>query len=231
MKSVVIYFSQTGNTKKVAEAIRDAIREETGQCDIVKLKEADVKSLADYDLIGLGCPVFVWEEPANVKSFIRSMGPLRGKHCFIFATHGGHPGNTFPSMAGKLRRQGLKVIGGFNCDGSDRMPLFTFPWFTDGHPDEIDLKAAASSGREMVELSRRISRGEKVPMAKFRTLRSAQQLPRRGGTNSPRSRGFAVKMTLDKNKCLYRIRILSYYLPLLLIWGPHSLLKGLPHLL
>ena len=52
MKSIVIHFSQTGNTKKVAEAIRDAIRVKTGHCDIVKLKEADARSLAGYDLIG-----------------------------------------------------------------------------------------------------------------------------------------------------------------------------------
>ena len=122
MKSMVLYFSQTGMTRKVAEAIHGAIRTVTGQCDIVKLKEANVKRLVGYDLIGLGCPTFVHEEPLNVKRFIRCMGPLRGKHCFIFSTHGGHPVNVLPSMAGKLRRQGLKVVGGFNCDGSDRYP-------------------------------------------------------------------------------------------------------------
>lgn len=34
------------------------------------------------------------------------------------------------------------------------------PYYTDGHPDEIDLKEAEDFGREMVETSRRISAGE-----------------------------------------------------------------------
>jgi NAD-dependent dihydropyrimidine dehydrogenase PreA subunit len=34
------------------------------------------------------------------------------------------------------------------------------PYFTDGHPDEIDLKEAGEFGREMAERSRRIEKGE-----------------------------------------------------------------------
>ena len=204
MKSIVVYFSQTGNTRKVAGAIQEAIRAATGQCDIVKLKEADVKALADYDLIGLGCPTFAYEEPENVKRFIRGMGPLRGKHCFTFSTHGGHPVNVLPNMAGKLRRHGLRIMGGFNCDGSDRMPHYTFPWFTDGHPDEIDFKAAADFGKEVVERSQRISRGEKVSIPELRKLGiDVKQIFKITRTNQPRSRGFMYKMTLNKKKCRY----------------------------
>ncbi len=122
MKHMVVYFSQTGNTKKVGEVIRDAIESVTGQCDIVRLEEADIQVLGDYDLIGLGCPTFAYAEPVNVRAFIRRMGPLKGRQSFVFSTYGGHPGNVLPSMAWKLRRQGLKVIGGFNCDGWDHMP-------------------------------------------------------------------------------------------------------------
>ncbi len=206
MKSIVIYFSQTGNTKKVAEAIRDSIKTVIGQCDIVKFKEADVNALVVYDLIGLGCPTFAYEMPLNLRPFIRRMGPLRGKHCFIFNTSGGHPGNTLPSMAGALRRHGLKVIGGFNCDGVDRIPHFTVPWYTDGHPDDVDLKAAADFGKEMVERSQRISRGEKIRLPKFPWIKIGgyQEAHRTIDVNKPRSRGFTFyKMTYDKNKCLY----------------------------
>ena len=39
-------------------------------------------------------------------------------------------------------------------------PAVPKPYFTDGHPDAIDLKEAEDFGREMVERSRRIYRGE-----------------------------------------------------------------------
>jgi flavodoxin/Fe-S-cluster-containing hydrogenase component 2 len=205
MKSVIIYFSQTGNTLRVAEAIRDAVGTVNGQCDMIRLKEADVADLVDYDLIGLGCPSFAREEPVNVKRFIRGIKPLKGKLSFVFATHGGHPGDVLPSMAGRLRRQGLKVIGGFNCDGSDRMPHFTYPWWTDGHPDKIDLEAAAAFGKEMAECGRRISRGEKIRTPKFTKVEREWAREHRKITkvNRPVSRGFEFRMTWNKEKCRY----------------------------
>ena len=81
MKSAVIYFSQTGNTKKVAEEIKDAISATCGQCDIVRLQDVNINELEDYDLIGLGCPCFVLEEPLNVKRFSqRSFLTARNLH-------------------------------------------------------------------------------------------------------------------------------------------------------
>jgi len=96
MKSVVIYYSQTGNTEKVAQAIQGGIQSVAGQCDIAKVKEAEVNNLVEYDLIGIGAPVFGFREPGNVAIFLKRMGPLSGKNCFIFDTHGGHPGNIQP---------------------------------------------------------------------------------------------------------------------------------------
>ena len=70
MKTLVIYFSQTGNTKMAAEKICDGIKGVTGQCDLVSLEEVDASSLAGYDLVGLGCPTFYYQEPFNVRDFM-----------------------------------------------------------------------------------------------------------------------------------------------------------------
>ena len=56
MRSVIIYFSQTGNTQRIAKAICDSIRKVNGQCDMIRLKEASVTDLVGYDLLGMGCP-------------------------------------------------------------------------------------------------------------------------------------------------------------------------------
>ena len=58
MKTLIIYFSQTENTRKIAECIYDGIIDAKNQCDIKPLKDVDVKSLSDYDLVGIGAPVF-----------------------------------------------------------------------------------------------------------------------------------------------------------------------------
>ena len=206
MKTAIIYFSQTGNTKKVAEAICSGIKEVSGQCDLLKLlraNEFNVENLPNYDLIGLGCPTFGYEDTFNVTLLARRMGACRGKHSFVFTTSAGHPGNALPSMADKLAAKGLVVIGGFSCDGRAITPIdLPSPWYTDGHPDETDLKDAANFGKEMVERSTRISRGETGLAPDFEWLDDEFYYSCRGHY-VPRSEGFAIEMTLDREKCIY----------------------------
>ena len=57
MKSIVIYYSQTGNTKKIAQAIHAGISQTKSTCDIARLKDVNPSNLRDYDLIGLGSSV------------------------------------------------------------------------------------------------------------------------------------------------------------------------------
>ena len=59
MKSIVIYFSQSGNTMKVARAIHKGMSQLLEQCDIAELKKVNPQDLSKYDLIGLGSPIFM----------------------------------------------------------------------------------------------------------------------------------------------------------------------------
>ena len=58
MKSVIIYYSQSGNTKKIGQALQKGIIQQTGQCDIARVKEIKPEELAKYDLIGIGAPTW-----------------------------------------------------------------------------------------------------------------------------------------------------------------------------
>ena len=69
MKCAVIYFSQTGNTEKIAQAIREGVKQIAGNCEIIPFMEANPRQLYKYDLIGLGSPIFSFVEPLNVKLF------------------------------------------------------------------------------------------------------------------------------------------------------------------
>jgi flavodoxin/ferredoxin len=161
MKSIVIYFSQTGNTKKLAEAVRAGISESGDMCDIARLQDIDTADLAPYNLIGLGAPVWHRREPANVMNFIEyTMKSIDGRHGFAFCTHGLLPGRFLARVVPAMTQQGLTVIGWKNWYCSVTMPEKPKPYFTDGHPDEIDLEEAREFGREMAERDRRIYAGE-----------------------------------------------------------------------
>ena len=160
MKSIIIYYSQTGNTKKIAQAIHAGMSQTGEQCDIARLKDVDSQNMADYDLIGLGSPIIHARELPNVTRFMNSLESVDGKHAFVFCTHGLSIGFYMSRAVSALMNRGLTVIGWNDWFGSACHPLLPKPYYTDGHPDAIDLQEAKDFGREMVERSRRISQGE-----------------------------------------------------------------------
>lgn len=91
MRTIVIYFSQTGNTRKIARAIIKGMKPTMEVCDIVKLKEARTRDLGRYDLIGLGSPIWRLGAPNNVVAFLNKLPGLDGKLSFVFCTQGPTP--------------------------------------------------------------------------------------------------------------------------------------------
>jgi ferredoxin len=105
MKTLIVCFSQTGNTRTIAERIQRGIIETGSICDLVGLKDVATSSLSDYDLIGIGAPVFYYQEPFNVRDFIEALPEREGQHWFVFCTHANIIGNFFPSVADPPRIQ------------------------------------------------------------------------------------------------------------------------------
>jgi flavodoxin/formate hydrogenlyase subunit 6/NADH:ubiquinone oxidoreductase subunit I len=161
MKGIVVYYSGTGNTAKIARAIHKGMKDAMEVCDITSLKEANPKDLVDYDVIGIGAPIWYFREPANVRIFIINMPQLDGKLCFPFCVHGSAPAGFMFSIVPPLQGKGLTIIGYNDWYGSvDQVLHAPKPYFTDGHPDEIDLQEAEEFGREMATRAGRIASGE-----------------------------------------------------------------------
>lgn len=161
MKCAVIFYSQTGNTRKIAQAISKGIRNIIGSCDLVNIKDIKPFEIENYDLIGLGSPVWCGGEPPNVRRFIEEIPKQDGRHIFCFCTHGVMPEHFFPTVVRRIHGKGFTVIGFKDWFGDAFFQIAPYPYYTHGHPDEIDLKEAEQFGKEMVERSKRISAGEK----------------------------------------------------------------------
>lgn len=160
MKVLVIYFSQTGGTEKIANTICQGILETGNDCELVQMKDALTKNLASYDLIGIGCPTFYYREPLNVQNFIRQVDDAQGKHCFIFCTHGSSKGNTFYYLKEDLNQKGFVVIGAFDSYSESSLQFYPKPMHTAKHPDAIELDEAKKFGIGICTLSSRIHQGE-----------------------------------------------------------------------
>lgn len=161
MKVLVTYYSETGNTEKVARAIYDGI--EKAEKEILPIQETE--NVADYDLIFCGFPVHASSVPLKVETFLRSVP--EGKKMAVFATHGSLPRGQLAVAAFDYAASLLsnaKVMGTFGCRGKVRSSLLEQlmkkpehkGWVEEAqsasrHPDEADLEDAKGFAKQMVK--------------------------------------------------------------------------------
>ena len=131
MKALIIYWSGTGNTKKVAETIHNTLKNSGVNSVLKQANEAGAEDLFEYDLVFIGAPSFMWQPPAPVQEYIkekmnyyRERGDIKlcsprvpGKNGVVFATYSGpHTGINEAIPVGKYLGQFLEHLG-FNLAG------------------------------------------------------------------------------------------------------------------
>jgi len=158
MKVLVTYYSETGNTKKLAESIHNAVPEAPHvtrlQADLLPVNEAT--GAQTYDLIFCGFPVQTHSVPPAVIPFITAI-PAGTKVAF-FATHGSLRGGRLAKEAFEHAlslASRAKVLGTFGTRGKVRPSVIEAlqqkpehaAWAQEAlgainHPDEADLHDA-----------------------------------------------------------------------------------------
>ena len=90
-KAAVIYWSQTGNTEQMANAIADGIRDGGLECDLMNVAETNAADASKYDKLALGCPAMgaeVLEEAEFEPFFTELEGKLGGRKLALFGSYG-----------------------------------------------------------------------------------------------------------------------------------------------
>jgi len=162
MKILVTYLSQTGNTKKIAEAIFESLEEDKTIEPMDEVQEID-----DYSLIFIGFPVHSHSVPYKTESFLRQIPG--GKKIALFSTHGSLPGGPLATEAlehAAVTASKAKVLGTFSCRGKVSMAALEVlskspehkSWAemapsSQTHPDEGDLEDARSFAKWVMILS------------------------------------------------------------------------------
>lgn len=124
--AVIIYWSKTGNTQKVAFAIKEGLEEAEVKVSIKRPEEAGDIDYFDYDLVCIGFPSYAWHPPKPMTNFLKSklnkhrkegrvkLGAPKvpGKNALIFCTYSGpHTGIDEATPAGKYVGQFFEHIG------------------------------------------------------------------------------------------------------------------------
>jgi flavodoxin/ferredoxin len=142
MNVTIIYFSQTGNTRRVAETMAGALIEAGHAARTISLKKALPQDAIAGDLLGIGAPCFSSQAPTPIKNYLRTLPDLNQKPAFIFATSGGAPGRVLYDLARLLKNKGADVVGGFLTRGALYHPAPCLIGRFPDRPNEADLARA-----------------------------------------------------------------------------------------
>jgi len=69
--ALIIYWSSTGNTEKVANIIKQGLEEANIQVTLTQPGEAEALDYFDYDLVCVGCPSYSWYPPEPMTNFLK----------------------------------------------------------------------------------------------------------------------------------------------------------------
>jgi len=139
MKSVVVYYSYSGNTDRVAKILVDILRKRGDEVVPVRIrplkeetsffaqcKEAflgkkpelyrTLLELEDADKIMLGSPVWAFKPAPAINTYLEKCSFLNGKESFCFVTYGSGAGkeNALNIMKKALEAKGAKVVNGIS---------------------------------------------------------------------------------------------------------------------
>ena len=71
MNALILYYSSTGNTKKVANVINNGLEDAGIDVTIFSITKAGEIDYFDYDLVCIGCPSIQWHPPKQVTEFLK----------------------------------------------------------------------------------------------------------------------------------------------------------------
>ena len=148
MRVLVVYSSQTGNTRKLAEAVFETLG---GDKELYPVQEAP--DPAGYDFIAVGFWLQAGKPDPKSAEYIGKIGK---KSLFLFATHGAAAGSDHAISAmnaATALASEADIIGTYSCQGEVNPKVLekakTKPeppvWIADapdaaGHPDEADIE-------------------------------------------------------------------------------------------
>ncbi len=112
-KTAIIYWSGTGNTEAMAQAVLDGAKEVNAETEIFNVSETSADAAAGYDTLILGCPAMgaeVLEESEFEPFFTELEGKLSGKNVALFGSYGWGDGEWMRSWEERVSAAGANLV-------------------------------------------------------------------------------------------------------------------------
>jgi flavodoxin len=170
MKVLVTYFSQSGNTEKIAKAIYEEAAQ-NNNADLKKLEEITPDEVAGYDVIFIGSPLHSGSLAAPAKEWLGVLQAGSGQKMAGFITHmaPAYPEQDMEAFADPIKtackEKGIEYVGCFDCQGfldesmhaavQKKLNMSDEQWADmvkqmTGHPNEEDVANAKACAKEVL---------------------------------------------------------------------------------
>ena len=135
MKTAVIYWSGTGNTQQMAEAVAEG-----AVAELFSVSEFS-GNIEDYDRVAFGCPAMGAEdlEDSEFEPFFSSVvDKLSGKKVALFGSYGWGDGEWMRNWTEQVKGAGAEVVNGEGLIANEA-------------PSDDDLENCRSLGQALVK--------------------------------------------------------------------------------
>lgn len=115
MSIKVIYWSQTGNTEAMANAVAEGIRAAGQEAEVLQVSSVSAGDVANDERLALGCPAMGAEqlEESEFEPFLASIeGLLSGKKVALFGSWGWGNGEYMHEFESRVSAAGATVVNG-----------------------------------------------------------------------------------------------------------------------
>ena len=109
----IVYYSLSGNTKRMAELISDGIKMSGKDVELIDFESTSAEEIINEEIIILGCPSQGVEslEESTVEPFVESLeGKISGKKIALFGSYGWGDGEWMKDWEERMESYGGKLI-------------------------------------------------------------------------------------------------------------------------
>ena len=113
-KVAIVYWSSTGNTETMAQAVAEGVKAGAGEAVLLTAAEFDAGMADSFDAIAFGCPAMgaeELEESEFAPMFAACEPKLSGKKLGLFGSYGWGDGEWMRTWEDTCRGDGAQVIG------------------------------------------------------------------------------------------------------------------------
>jgi len=154
-KVLVIYYSRTGNTRRMAELVLEGIKKEGVDAQLKDVKETKADELLQYEGIVIGSPTYYGSMAAEIKKLlddsVKFHGKLDGKVGAAFASSANVAGGnetTILDILNAMLIHGMIIHGDPQGDHYGAVAI--------GAPDARSSKECIRMGSRVAELVKRL---------------------------------------------------------------------------